>query len=300
MQKRKINEVVKIAAASLLSIALFGGVLLGANRLAFANAASRTMELPPLEAMNVSPEINNAVSLGAALSASPEAPRSLNVKETASESWIFGSYHQRDENTLTAGEAAQLGARYIYELFGECIDGATVHMTFNGHMRHRGGSGVWSGIVGDGILPGRVDTDIPMLIGIPSFLFMINAETGEAIHVERMTQGEDGMIILTPRSDARITMEVPHFHWGEPGDRFDRWNDGEIHVGRRFSVKIFPREGLPEGWELPGDWETIMDTLYDVFKSGEWRDKAGNPFIIHQFVPDTPNASQQNGNGYRA
>ena len=213
----KFNEIVKTTALSLLSIGVFGAALVGANHFSLANAENRTLEMPPVEAMSVSltnatsitsETSNNGTSLGAALSAMNSSNRNLIVNETSLDSWIWGGNHEKGENALSAEEAAQIGAQYIYEIFGECIDGAIVQMTFNGHLRHRGTLGVWTGTVGDGITPEDFGDYMEFPMGTPMFLFMLNAETGEAIHVERMTGVGEGLILLNPRSDARITMDI--------------------------------------------------------------------------------------------
>jgi hypothetical protein len=299
-QKRKISEVVKVVFASLLSVVLFGAMLMGANGLAFANAASRTMELPPLEAMSVSLPDNIGASVAAALAATDSPRRNLNVNEIVIPSAGFGffSNQEKSENTLSAEEAAQIGAQYIYEIFDECIDGATVQMTFQGHLRHRGTNGVWSGMVGDGTLPEGLGIDIEMPIGQPMFMFMLNAETGEAIHVERMTIGGDGTIILTPRSDAGITMDIPF-----SSENFERFS-GDAEVRRE--IQFHPINPADDDWGIP--WE-LPDNVIRIDDLEEWLrennlNSSHSPSIIRRFTPATPIAppqpqenSNENGNG---
>jgi len=276
----KFNEIVKTTALSLLSIGVFGAALVGANQFSFANAANRTLEMPPVEAMSVSlpnaSEVttsanNNGTSLGSALSAIGSPGRNLIVDEVEFYS-IWGGTHERGENTLSAEEAAQIGAQYIYEIFGECIDGATVQMVFQGHLMHRGVRGVWVGTVGDGIIPECRDLDIPMPIGTPMFIFMLNAETGEAIHVEQATIGGYGIIILTPRSDAPITAD-----WS--------LRDGlrePIFIERHFSF----REDFYD-WVLPEveawQYSELPDELREFIE--EWMQGLCVPSNIRRFTP---------------
>jgi hypothetical protein len=289
-ERRKFGEIAKITAISLALAGMFGLALLGANTLAFANATNRTMEIPPFEAMNVFQTMPAAaanemgVSVAKALSAEDTPRRNLTVNEITFNTWIWGTPAARGENTLSAEDAAQIGAQYIYEIFGEDIDGATVQMTFNGYMRHSGNFGVWSGIVGDGIVPENLGIDVEMPIGTPLFYFMLNAEMGEAIHVERMAAVKDDIIILTPRSHSRIIMEIPH-------------DPRKFEGVERFEFFFQPLDpsqweewGLP--WELPLDRGNVLqiDDLEEFLRIFE----GSGGSILHRF---TPRVEQQNNNG---
>jgi len=294
-QKRGIGEVAKVVVASIASVGIFGAALFGANNLAFANAQSRTMEIPPFEAMSVSQNTpiatvdNINMPTANALSAEQSPRRNLTVLDTVIHDWMWGDRDAANENTISAEDAAQIGAQYIYEVFGECVDGATVQMTFNGHLRHRGTLGVWTGIVGDGITPEGIDFEMP--IGTPMFLFMLNAETGEAIHVERMTDFGDGIIMLNPRSDARITMDMELHPFNS-----EAW-DFKFHfspIDLDFDFEQFDPDvwGIP--LEIPSHFSTF--TIYDLEEFIRNSEGSGGS-IIRRFTPAIPQQPQENNNG---
>jgi hypothetical protein len=237
-EKRGKMGIVIVITASLLLTGLFGLALMGANRLAFANAANRTIEIQP-ETMSVSQGLNATamstagdmgMTIAKALSAEAAPRRQLNIIETfGNVTWPWGDSRDKNENTLTAEEAAQIGAQYIYEIFGVCIDGFTLQMTYNGMFRHRETLGTWTGTVGDGIMPEGIFPEgfyVDMPLGTPMFLFMLNAESGEAIHVEQIGNIGEGITILTPRSEVSITIEFPYIHgFGEPWSMWDIFGD---------------------------------------------------------------------------
>jgi hypothetical protein len=247
-----------------------------------------------------------SASVAAALSAIETPRRNLTVNETSFDAWIFGNQHAKNEHTISAEEAAQIGAQYIYEIFGECIDGATVQMSFNGHLRHKETLGVWSGTVGDGIIPddivlpdGMTMPEFP--IGKPMFMFMLNAETGEAIHVERMTfSGDgDGIIIFTPRSNEGVTMDIPGV-FGCPEMKRREFFDGDEEIRREiYFYPINPSDEQGTPWELP-------DNVIRIDDLDEWLQN-NNSSIIRRFTPradfhvdvfPNPNKQpQENGNG---
>ena len=239
MNKKKINEMYKVATASLLSVGLFGTLLFGAGALAFANASDRTLELPPLEPMSAASVDTIADVLTddyAALaenilkaddtleSVSEEmAVRHFVINEAAAVSWWHTDSVERSEEMLTAQEAADIAANQIYAQYGECIDGTVVQMIFNGHMEHRGFGGVWVGTVGDGIIPEDFDIETAMpwliespegldeerFIGTPMFIFMINATSGELIHLEHLGNALEGgaITLINLTGENRITID---------------------------------------------------------------------------------------------
>jgi len=287
-EKRKVSEVVKVMATSLVLVGAFGFALMGANRLAFTNASARTVDIPQFEAMSVSQGMNASASsaenmqalVANALAAEQTPRRDLTVNETSFDSWMWGN-HIMDENTLSAEEAAQIGAQYIYEVFGECVDGATVEMTFNGHLRHRGTLGMWIGTVSDGTAVDSADS-ADLSTGRPLFIFMINSETGEAIHVEQMTSFGEGLVLLSPRSDTPITFDMPNI-------RFESWFAEEMEVEVHREIHILPSNPY---WFNLDDWKLSQEIaeyfgIWLVDKLDEFvheSDGAGG-IIIRRFTP---------------
>jgi len=301
-KKRKLGEVIKVAAISLAMVGVFGAALMGANRLAFANAANRTMEVPPFAVMSATQTLHASatdgdmgVTIANALSAEPATRRNLTINEVVFPRtvwWNNGQAQERSETALSAEEAAQIGAQYIYEIFGECIDGAKVQMTFNGHMQHRGRPGVWTGVVGDGIVPEGVDFEMPL--GSIMYIFLLNAETGEAIQVEYVAGLEEGMMILTPYPDDIMHTFEWHIVTREELEGFDIRFYREIEIE---SFNIWESHRWSDFEEFGAFFEEF-GALVDIFIT-EWELEAGNPHIIRRFSTTTPPCVPQypQGNG---
>ncbi|MCL2169822.1 MAG: hypothetical protein FWB74_07350 [Defluviitaleaceae bacterium] len=219
MQKRKIKEGVKVVVMSALSIAILGAGLVATNQLVFANAAGRTLEMPPMEGMNVTFVGTPMGTSGTVLAAntassgedahvpdyaydyekeyvyeeqedySPPAPtttttsRSLTVNEDVAPL----SSGPRGAGTICVTQAAHILADLIYERFGECINGATIHATFTDTMIFRGSSGVWNvGVMANGETP---------------YTAIMCADTGYVVFIKDIRGFiKPGVMISTPRT----------------------------------------------------------------------------------------------------
>ncbi|MCL2856668.1 MAG: hypothetical protein FWE19_02945 [Oscillospiraceae bacterium] len=119
MKKTRGKDIIKMAAVSALAIGAFSAALIGANSLAFAAAASGTQAIPiATETIIITPNLP---------SESFQAPN-LTILESP-------SLNEHTNNTVSAHampmeEAAQIGAQYIWDVFGESIDGMYVEMLF--------------------------------------------------------------------------------------------------------------------------------------------------------------------------
>ena len=131
--RNKGKEIMKVVAICVLSIGLFGAGFIAFNRSIFAAAINGTQALP-LETASVTAPLNpsSQQSPGEELQTEPTVdvftPPTLTV---------IGSpaLNQHTNNTVSAHamsmeEAAQIGALYIWDIFGECIDGMYVEMLF--------------------------------------------------------------------------------------------------------------------------------------------------------------------------
>ena len=117
MKANKGREIIKVAMATLLSIGLFSAAFVGANHIVFAMATSNTESVLPITATVYIP---SAEITAADDYQEPE----LFVYDATDKTVVV------NPNTLSADEAAELGARYIWDVFGESIDGKTVKMTY--------------------------------------------------------------------------------------------------------------------------------------------------------------------------
>ena len=119
MKKTRYKEIAKMAVVSAFAIGIFSAVLIGANNLAFAAATNGTQAIPSATEIADTPLV--------AAPADFQAPN-LNVISSSS-----NNVHAN--NTISAAamsmeNAAQIGAQYIWDVFGESIDGMYVEMMF--------------------------------------------------------------------------------------------------------------------------------------------------------------------------
>jgi len=114
MKASKIKEMLKVAAVSLAAIGMFGALLLGANNLTLsASTRGETIISPATEYVSI-PDSN--------LPAPGQQSPSMTVIDT--------SVFDVSPLALSPEEVAQIGAQYIMDIFGVCIDGMYVEVEF--------------------------------------------------------------------------------------------------------------------------------------------------------------------------
>ena len=118
MERIKGKGIFITALAVVLTIGTFSALFIGANTIAFATANNREVSLP---------ETTTPVSTQAIENAIPEGYKSPSITVVENHDRNIGT---KSPNALTAEEAAELGAQYIWEVMGESIDGATVELYY--------------------------------------------------------------------------------------------------------------------------------------------------------------------------
>jgi len=132
MKTEKHNEILKVAAVTALSIGVFSSVFVGGNQIVLSSAINQQISMPSTQtAMDVLGHINTV----------PENYpfQAFETKDTTS------AETQRSANALSPEKAAELGARYIWEVLGENVDGRTIYMSYQ-TQRHTART-YWSGSV---------------------------------------------------------------------------------------------------------------------------------------------------------
>jgi len=114
MKSTKLKEMLKVATATVVAVSLFGAILLGANHLTLNAATNEEAYAPPATEYVSIPE--NPI---------PQEAQALVLTV------IDMSWDEADPMALSMEEAAQIGAQYIYDVFGVCIDGMYVEMSFS-------------------------------------------------------------------------------------------------------------------------------------------------------------------------
>ena len=138
MKAARIKEMLKITAISLSLVGMFAAMLLGVNHLTLMAATSGESYLPQeIEYVNIPdnpvPEPLNLTVINITMINTPESP--------------YWGVDRIDPLALSPEAAAAIGAQYIYDVFGVCIDGMYVDMEYSNwsHMTRSQWSGTVSG-----------------------------------------------------------------------------------------------------------------------------------------------------------
>ncbi len=117
---KKLKELLKVTGAAALTLAVATAAFLGANSVAYA-AATQPEDIPKTT------DVKSAYTVVEVPNSGFQEPK-LNVVWDDNEG---NSINQPKTGAMPYEEAAQIGAEYIYDLFGESIDGKTVEMLYS-------------------------------------------------------------------------------------------------------------------------------------------------------------------------
>lgn len=217
MKVRKINGIMKVAAVSALSLGLFSAAFVGANHFAFVSA---TGGITPLDVAAATPLVAQATANtpqttqnNTSTEATDFTPPSITV--------IQGEIIESQpipSAAITMEEAALIGAKYIYDVFGSSIDGMYVEMMYTltpGFTRP-----TWLGSV-HAEMPVQPDfeairnaadagnTMVRMEVSwVPSvYSFRIDALTGMRVDVSYLNPSFDSFDQMGPRLSAEEALE---------------------------------------------------------------------------------------------
>jgi len=138
------NEIIKVVAATVLCLGLFGVAFIGINNIVLAAAAEGTQPLQ-IASMGINDPVANEVPVLREGYQKPEltvqtiiaSDTTPSTDEVTLREWYQQSIDQQNAkpaiNALTPEAAAEIGAQYIWHMFGESIDGQTVLMTYSCH-----------------------------------------------------------------------------------------------------------------------------------------------------------------------
>ena len=188
--KTRTIEFAKLMLISLLSIGLFSAAFIGFNHLIFSAATAEPTPLIPLH----QPVVGSNQPIAAHEQAQYNAALDASIF-TAPSLIVFASPHQHYHAIPAAAmpmeQAAQIGARYIWDVFQTNIDGMYVEMLFSAHASHSRSH--WSGTVraewfdfadmADDDFDARIAMNDAML-----FQFSIDAVTGQRVDISSFAQ----------------------------------------------------------------------------------------------------------------
>jgi len=126
MTKQKVCEIAKVAAAAILSIGLFSAALMGINSWAFARATNATLSFPLPEGDLEIVQTEEDSEIAQNLLADVFTPPTVTVSGSR-----WQGYHEVSASAMSMEDAAQIGAAYIWDVFGACIDGMHIEMFFS-------------------------------------------------------------------------------------------------------------------------------------------------------------------------
>jgi len=175
MNKKKYNELIKVAIVSTLCLGLFAVAFAGVNQITLAAATEGTQPLPlPLPAVNI--PAANVVYAASAENQKPDM--AMNI--------ILGPDTLPGINAISPETAAEIGARYIWDMFGESIDGTTVKMFYSNHPAFTRAS--WIGRVLEPEASFTIGRNASLdermqMHNSTLFTFSIDAVTGERIDI---------------------------------------------------------------------------------------------------------------------
>ncbi|MCL2253358.1 MAG: hypothetical protein FWC09_02860, partial [Lachnospiraceae bacterium] len=183
-RRTKEKEIMKAVSVCALSIALFGAAFIGFNQLIFAAETNEVTPLPSAtEAVVVSQKTEQVKTEALAEAKTFMAPV-LKLIESPEQ-----YRHPIPASAMSMQEAAQIGARYIWDVFDAGIDGMYIQMLYAAHVSQS--STWWFGTVymEDPENPTQnylVDVRGVEKLALPIYSFTINAVTGERIDISYM------------------------------------------------------------------------------------------------------------------
>jgi len=265
MSKKKGKEFLKVLGITAVSIGLLSAALVGINSLAFAASTNGVENLPPVMASVVIPGEQTP----------PEGFQEPTLTVAVMEFENEPSVTAPSANALLLKDAAMIGAQYIWEMFGECIDGKFVAMWYVHEPSHT--RAYWRGLVAESeenLSFSRDNRDNHQ----PLFNFAIDAVTGERIDLFNMnivsTESEEvSAALYRMRSD------------NEASDAF--WNSISL------TVEQFPQEQLDELSQVAKahaarhfvGTEVVSAEFFSLGMGDFDLDEEGNLFLAsHRFV----------------
>jgi len=227
--KKKGKEIFKVVTATALSIGIFSAAFVGINDLALAAVTNVTESITLSAPPPIIPPSNTATNTG------NEAPQTTDVTLSVH----VGSVHieGRDlipsANALSPEAAAQIGAQYILDVIGECIDGSTVWLHYSSMPSMT--RSFWRGSV----IPSD-STDL----NETTFGFVLDAVTGERIDIFNATNQLEGQMALTETiqnalMEARRNMDPDRFYELRAGGPPPQQLDAHIEAATKYAERHF-------------------------------------------------------------
>jgi hypothetical protein len=228
--RTKGKEILKVALISVLSIGLFGAAFAGFNQLIFARATDGTIPLPPAGATTeIVAVAQNPGDFANQDELQPDAEAEVFVRPTLTVTESPDQhYFTIPASAMPMEDAAQSGARYIWDVFDTSIDGMYVRMFFSAHPSRINTWWVGNVYIENPDNPTQSFFVHPFTnekIAQPVFMFVINGITGERIDITYMGIRESATSVVDSDIDARrVAREATRWAFVETG-----WFDMDIY-----------------------------------------------------------------------
>jgi hypothetical protein len=122
--KNNLKDLLKVASVTALTLTVAAATFIGANNMAFA-AATQTEIIPTTDDIKSSYQITDIAD-----DAYEEPDLTIITSENLDANGKPYPNNIPRAGAMSKEEAAQIGARYIFEMYGESIDGKTVEMSY--------------------------------------------------------------------------------------------------------------------------------------------------------------------------
>ncbi|MCL2564636.1 MAG: hypothetical protein FWE24_02345 [Defluviitaleaceae bacterium] len=182
--RTKSKELVKVAIICSLSIGLFSSAFVGFNQLIFAAATNEPAPLPLTPAYMTAAQSLEQLTLEVEVEVETFIVPALTLIKSS-----YQHFHPIPSSAMSMEEAAQIGAHYIWDVFGTNINGMYMQMMFAAHASQT--NTWWTGTVyvEDPDNPTQyyiVDSYGDEKFALPIYMFVINAITGGRIDISFM------------------------------------------------------------------------------------------------------------------
>ena len=245
---KKIKGSGIITAAAFLSIGIFSAAFIAVNSLTLAAAAGKTESIPPVTA---------TVNIPAAEPVMPEDYQQPDFTVYVPEN----KWYSVGANDLSAEEAAQIGALYIWDMFGESIDGKAVEMYYSAWDSHT--RAYWHGYVADSFedLKNNVMTDAMRTTTNPVYGFTICAASGERVDIQAVSNYVNIPALSELHNDMNRRDELAKLRSAQqPPERLDEY----AQAAEAFAAKHFA------GSEVVGvEFRNASAYSFDLDENGE-------------------------------
>ena len=198
--RTKGKDLLKVATVCILSIGFFCLAFAGFNHMIFASATNDTTPLPP--ATTTEAYTQNQEQLDVDVDTDAFTSPTFTLIEV-----VDLHAHSIPSSAISIEDAAEIGARYIWDVFGTSIDGLYMEVWFSAHASQS--NTTWRGMV---YMENPLNGELNEVYGysilensaLPVYIFSIDSITGEREDITYIDQQREN------QHEIRLVREVPY------------------------------------------------------------------------------------------